>query len=50
MVWDVYVHFCTMLIEIIHFPRKLHATTWRRHVELSAAPHGRAACCRVGRC
>jgi len=34
MVFDVYVHFCTMLIEIVQIPRKLHATTWRRYTEL----------------
>jgi KDO2-lipid IV(A) lauroyltransferase len=30
----VYRHFCTLLIDIIHTPRKLHPNNWRRHVEL----------------
>jgi Kdo2-lipid IVA lauroyltransferase/acyltransferase len=30
----VYLHFCTLLIEIIHLPRKLHPTNWRRHLDL----------------
>ncbi|HEY1859050.1 MAG TPA: hypothetical protein VGG61_01775, partial [Gemmataceae bacterium] len=30
----VYRHFCTVLIEIIHLPRLLHPTTWRRHLSL----------------
>jgi Kdo2-lipid IVA lauroyltransferase/acyltransferase len=34
----VYRHFCTLLIEIVHTPRKLHPTNWRRHIEL---PQGR---------
>jgi KDO2-lipid IV(A) lauroyltransferase len=29
----VYRHFCTLLIDIIHVPRKLHPDNWRRHVE-----------------
>jgi KDO2-lipid IV(A) lauroyltransferase len=29
----VYRHFGTLLIDIIHVPRKLHAANWRRHVE-----------------
>jgi KDO2-lipid IV(A) lauroyltransferase len=29
----VYRHFCTLLIDIIHIPRKLHSNNWRRHVE-----------------
>jgi KDO2-lipid IV(A) lauroyltransferase len=27
-------HFCTLAIEIIHLPRALHPTNWRRYVEL----------------
>jgi Kdo2-lipid IVA lauroyltransferase/acyltransferase len=34
LVFEVYVHFCTMLIEILQLPRRLHPTTWRRYVEL----------------
>jgi KDO2-lipid IV(A) lauroyltransferase len=30
----VYRHFCTLLIDIIHTPRRLHPNNWRRHVEL----------------
>jgi KDO2-lipid IV(A) lauroyltransferase len=30
----VYRHFCTLLIEIIHLPRKMHPTTWRRYFDL----------------
>jgi Kdo2-lipid IVA lauroyltransferase/acyltransferase len=34
IVQEVYVHFCSMLMEILHTPRKLHLTNWRDHVEL----------------
>jgi KDO2-lipid IV(A) lauroyltransferase len=34
MVRGVYRHFCTMLVEIVHLPRRLHTTNWRRHIEL----------------
>ncbi len=34
----VYRHFCMLLIELMHMPRKLHRNNWRRHVEL---PQGR---------
>jgi KDO2-lipid IV(A) lauroyltransferase len=33
----VYRHFCTLLIDIIHVPRRLHPNNWRRHVELDQA-------------
>lgn len=36
LVRAVYRHFCTLLIEIIHLPRRLHATNWRQHLELPA--------------
>lgn len=36
LVFEVYVHFCTMLMEIIQLPRLLHLTTWRRYVELDS--------------
>src|SRR5262249_4376581 len=29
-----YRHFCTMLVEIIQMPRRLHLTNWRNHLEL----------------
>ncbi len=31
----VYRHFCLLLVEIIHVPRKLHPTNWRRHLDLA---------------
>jgi KDO2-lipid IV(A) lauroyltransferase len=30
----VYKHFCTLLVEIVHLPRQLHAHNWRRYLEL----------------
>jgi KDO2-lipid IV(A) lauroyltransferase len=34
LVRGVYRHFCTMALEIVHIPRKLHAHTWRRYLDL----------------
>jgi KDO2-lipid IV(A) lauroyltransferase len=34
LVCAVYLHFCTVMMEIIHLPRKLHANTWRRYMDL----------------
>src|SRR5947209_570034 len=34
MVRTVYRHFCTVLVEIVHIPRRLHPENWREHVEL----------------
>jgi KDO2-lipid IV(A) lauroyltransferase len=34
LVRAVYLHFCTLLMDIIHIPRKLHPNNWRQHVEL----------------
>jgi KDO2-lipid IV(A) lauroyltransferase len=34
IVREVYLHFCTMLMEILHIPRKLHPTTWRDRITL----------------
>ena len=34
IVRGVYVHFCSMLMEILHTPRKLHLTNWRERVVL----------------
>jgi KDO2-lipid IV(A) lauroyltransferase len=34
MVSAVYRHFCLLLIEIIHLPRRLHLRNWRSYVEL----------------
>ncbi|MBV8229049.1 MAG: hypothetical protein JO329_03605, partial [Planctomycetaceae bacterium] len=30
----VYRHFCMMLMEILHIPRKLHPTSWRDRITL----------------
>ena len=34
MVRGVYCHFCMMLMEILHTPRKLHLENWRGSIEL----------------
>ncbi len=34
IVRGVYLHFCKMLMEILHIPRKLHPTTWRDRITL----------------
>jgi Kdo2-lipid IVA lauroyltransferase/acyltransferase len=34
LVRAIYRHFCTVLMEIIHLPRKLHPQNWKQHVEL----------------
>ena len=34
IVRGVYEHFCMMLMEILHIPRKLHVTTWRDRITL----------------
>jgi KDO2-lipid IV(A) lauroyltransferase len=34
MVRSVYRHFCSLLVEIAHLPRKLSTGTWRRHLKL----------------
>ena len=34
LVQRVYLHFCMMLMEILHIPRKLHPTTWRDRITL----------------
>jgi KDO2-lipid IV(A) lauroyltransferase len=30
----VYRHFCTVLVEMVHLPRKIRPTNWRRYLEL----------------
>ncbi|MBL8795563.1 MAG: lysophospholipid acyltransferase family protein [Planctomycetia bacterium] len=30
----VYRHFCRLLMEIVHLPRRLHTSNWRQYVEL----------------
>src|SRR5262245_27042853 len=37
IVRQMYTHFCTMLVEILVLPRKLHVTTWKRYAELLTA-------------
>jgi KDO2-lipid IV(A) lauroyltransferase len=39
MIRAVYRHFCTMLVEIVHMPRRLHPNNWRNHLRLV---HGRS--------
>ncbi len=34
IVRGVYLHFCMMLMEILHIPRKLHSATWRDRITL----------------
>lgn len=34
IVREVYRHFCRMIIEMLHIPRKLHPTTWREYIAL----------------
>jgi Kdo2-lipid IVA lauroyltransferase/acyltransferase len=34
IVRKIYMHFCMMIMEMIHIPRKLHPTTWRQRIEL----------------
>jgi Kdo2-lipid IVA lauroyltransferase/acyltransferase len=33
LVRGVYRHFCSVVIEIAHLPRRLHSTNWRQHIE-----------------
>jgi KDO2-lipid IV(A) lauroyltransferase len=35
LVREVYRHFCRMIIEMLHIPRKLRLTTWRRYIRLA---------------
>ena len=34
MVRGVYLHFCMMIMELLHTPRKIHLTNWRKYVRL----------------
>src|SRR5262249_43735830 len=34
LVRAVYRHFCTLLIEIVHLPRRLHPNNWRKYLEM----------------
>lgn len=38
MVRSVYRHFCTLLIEIIHLPRRFHVTNWKDYLALENGP------------
>jgi KDO2-lipid IV(A) lauroyltransferase len=38
LVVEVYHHFCRLLIEIIHLPRRLHVNNWQRYVRLREGP------------
>ena len=38
LVRAVYRHFCTLIIDIIHLPRKLNPHTWRRHLDIPQIP------------
>jgi KDO2-lipid IV(A) lauroyltransferase len=38
LVRDVYRHFCHLLIDIIHTPRRLNPCNWRQYVEASDMP------------
>ncbi|MFO0959631.1 MAG: lysophospholipid acyltransferase family protein [Isosphaeraceae bacterium] len=38
IVLQVYEHFCMLLMEIVHIPRKLHVTNWRDRITLKG--HG----------
>ena len=35
----VYRHFCTVLVEIVQIPRRLHVNNWRNHLELINGKH-----------
>ena len=34
IVRGVYLHFCRMIVEMLHIPRKMHLWTWRNRIEL----------------
>ena len=38
MVRSVYRHFCTLLIAIIHLPRRFHVTNWKDYLALENGP------------
>src|SRR5207237_10820292 len=35
LVRGVYRHFCTVVIEIAHLPRRMHLTNWMEHIDLA---------------
>lgn len=34
IVRQVYRHFCTVVVEIAHLPRRLHLSNWKKHIDL----------------
>ncbi len=38
LVRDVYRHFCGIIIEMVHLPRKLHPHNWRQYLSLPEGP------------
>lgn len=36
LVRGVYRHFCRLVVELTHLPRRMHASTWRHYFELTA--------------
>jgi KDO2-lipid IV(A) lauroyltransferase len=43
LVREVYRHFCLLLVEIIHLPRKVHPTNWKQFVGYASEADGRRA-------
>lgn len=37
LVRSVFLHFCNLIVELVHLPRRLHVTNWRKHVDMSEA-------------
>lgn len=37
LVRNVYRHFCTLLVDLVHVPRRMHYTNWRRYLDLTPA-------------
>ena len=37
LVRGVYEHFCTMIMLMVHLPRRFHVTSWRRYVDMDRA-------------
>ena len=38
IVRSVYLHFCMMIMELLHIPRKIHVTNWRQYARLVGHP------------
>ncbi|MFO0967049.1 MAG: hypothetical protein U0793_15895 [Gemmataceae bacterium] len=41
LVRHVYRHFCLLLVEIVHLPRRLHQENWTKHVDYRTPEEGR---------